>query len=84
MCQWGFDDEANHLLTVAKIPAIRWVGGVDMELLAITTGGSIISRFEDITSDKLGHAKTVKEFTIGVEKSPMTIVESKKPRKQQN
>ena len=28
ICQWGFDDEANHMLMHEKLPAIRWVGGV--------------------------------------------------------
>lgn len=27
ICQWGFDDEANHLLYSNQLPAIRWVGG---------------------------------------------------------
>lgn len=42
MCQWGFDDEANHLLLQKKLPAVRWVGGVELELLAIATNGSFI------------------------------------------
>jgi len=25
ICQWGFDDEANHLLMQNELPAIRWV-----------------------------------------------------------
>merc|ERR1719361_891842 len=33
MCQWGFDDEANHLLYQRGLPAVRWVGGVELELL---------------------------------------------------
>lgn len=24
VCQWGFDDEANHLLLQNELPAIRW------------------------------------------------------------
>ncbi len=57
ICQWGFDDEATHLLlqngTLVKtwfndghlisltsdLPAIRWCGGVELELIAIATGG---------------------------------------------
>merc|ERR1711988_720886 len=35
ICQWGFDDEATHLLYQHELPAVRWVGGVEMELLAI-------------------------------------------------
>ena len=26
ICQWGFDDEANHLLMQEGLPAVRWVG----------------------------------------------------------
>ncbi|KAG9155472.1 hypothetical protein Leryth_009910 [Lithospermum erythrorhizon] len=25
ICQWGFDDEANHLLMKRELPAVRWV-----------------------------------------------------------
>ncbi len=45
MCQWGFDDEANHLLLVNELPAVRWVSGGDIELIAMATGGRIIPRF---------------------------------------
>ena len=46
ICQWGFDDEANHLLLAADLPAVRWVGGVEIELLAMATGARIVPRFE--------------------------------------
>lgn len=42
ICQWGFDDEANHLLMHRDLPAVRWVGGVELELIAIATGNSIL------------------------------------------
>ena len=45
LCQWGFDDEANHLLLQNNLPAVRWVGGVDIELVAMATGARIIPRF---------------------------------------
>lgn len=32
ICQWGFDDEANHLLLQNELPAIRWVGGPEIEV----------------------------------------------------
>lgn len=32
ICQWGFDDEANHLLLQNHLPAVRWVGGVELEV----------------------------------------------------
>ncbi len=33
ICQWGFDDEANHLLLHRKLPAVRWVGGPEIEVI---------------------------------------------------
>jgi len=53
ICQWGFDDEANHLLYQSGLPAVRWVGGVEIELIAIATGGRIVPRFEELKADKL-------------------------------
>lgn len=32
ICQWGFDDEANHLLLQKDLPAVRWVGGPEIEV----------------------------------------------------
>lgn len=46
ICQWGFEDEANHLLMHHNLPAIRWVGGVEIELIAMATGARIVPRFE--------------------------------------
>ena len=46
ICQWGFDDEANHLLLQRELPAVRWVGGPEIELIAIATGGRIVPRFQ--------------------------------------
>jgi T-complex protein 1 subunit epsilon len=35
ICQWGFDDEANHLLMQNDLPAVRWVGGPEIEVRAV-------------------------------------------------
>lgn len=43
----------------AGLPAVRWVGGVDIELIALATGGRIVPRFQEISSSKLGEAETV-------------------------
>eukprot|EP00930_Biecheleria_cincta_P104364 TRINITY_DN9661_c0_g1_i1.p1 TRINITY_DN9661_c0_g1~~TRINITY_DN9661_c0_g1_i1.p1 ORF type:complete len:574 (+),score=103.83 TRINITY_DN9661_c0_g1_i1:41-1723(+) len=67
ICQWGFDDEANHLLYTSGIPAVRWVGGVDLELVAIATGGHIVARFEELTPEKLGRAEVVFESSFGTD-----------------
>lgn len=75
ICQWGFDDEANHLLYQHKLPAVRWVGGVELELIAIATGGRIVPRFEELTPEKLGTAGCVRELTFGTTKDQMLVIE---------
>jgi len=75
ICQWGFDDEANHLLYQNKLPAVRWVGGVELELIAIATGGRIVPRFEELAAHKLGKAGTVREISFGTMKDQMLIIE---------
>jgi len=81
LCQWGFDDEANHLLMQNKLPAVRWVGGSEIELLALATGARIIPRFEEITPEKLGSAKLVKELSFGTTNDKMIVVEGGKASK---
>lgn len=75
ICQWGFDDEANHLLMHHKLPAVRWVGGVEIELLAIATGARIIPRFEEITPEKLGKAGVIKEFQFGTSNDKVMLIQ---------
>merc|ERR1711939_39271 len=74
ICQWGFDDEANHLLLQNELPAVRWVGGVELELIAIATGGRIVPRFAELSEDKLGCAGLVKEVSFGTTKDRMIVV----------
>jgi len=75
LCQWGFDDEANHLLMHNKLPAVRWVGGVDIELLAISTGARIVPRFEEITPEKLGKAGCIKEVSFGTSNEKVLLIQ---------
>ncbi|XP_018429090.1 PREDICTED: T-complex protein 1 subunit epsilon isoform X2 [Nanorana parkeri] len=75
ICQWGFDDEANHLLLQNDLPAVRWVGGPEIELIAIATGGRIVPRFCELTSEKLGYAGIVKEISFGTTKDKMLVIE---------
>ncbi|XP_032821424.1 T-complex protein 1 subunit epsilon [Petromyzon marinus] len=75
ICQWGFDDEANHLLLQNQLPAVRWVGGHEIELIAIATGGRIVPRFSELTADKLGHAGIVRELSFGTTKDHMLVIE---------
>lgn len=75
ICQWGFDDEANHLLLQKELPAVRWVGGPEIELIAIATGGRIVPRFEELTTEKLGTAGVVRELSFGTTKDHMLVIE---------
>lgn len=75
LCQWGFDDEANHLLLQNHLPAVRWVGGVELELIAIATNGRIVPRFQEISKEKLGHAGVVREIGFGTTKDKMIVLE---------
>nr|CAB3229001.1 T-complex protein 1 subunit epsilon-like [Phallusia mammillata] len=81
ICQWGFDDEANHLLLQNELPAVRWVGGPEIELIAIATGGRIVPRFSELSSDKLGHAGIVRELSFGTTKDRMLVIEGCKNSK---
>ncbi|KAL1836616.1 hypothetical protein VTJ49DRAFT_4877 [Mycothermus thermophilus] len=75
ICQWGFDDEANHLLLQNNLPAVRWVGGPEIELIAIATNGRIVPRFEDLKPEKLGTAGLVREMTFGTTREKMLVIE---------
>jgi len=74
LCQWGFDDEANHLLYHNKLPAVRWVGGVEIELLAIATGARIVPRFEQISPEKLGRAGSIEEVSFGTSGDKVILI----------
>eukprot|EP00871_Galdieria_phlegrea_P001815 jgi/Galph1/2634/GphlegSOOS_G1318.1 len=75
LCQWGFDDEANHLLYQNGLLAVRWVGGVEIELVAIATNGRIIPRFSEISEKKLGRAGRVREVTLGTTHDHVIFIE---------
>jgi T-complex protein 1 subunit epsilon len=75
ICQWGFDDEANHLLMQNSLPSVRWVGGTEIELIALATGGRIVPRFSEIKPEKLGRARVVKELSFGTEEEKMICIE---------
>merc|ERR1712099_152010 len=49
--------------------------GVELELIAIATGGRIVPRFEELKAEKLGKAGVVKEITFGTTKEQMLVIE---------
>lgn len=81
ICQWGFDDEANHLLLQNDLPAVRWVGGQELEQIAIATHGRIVPRFQDLSAEKLGSCNRVYEMEFGTTKDRMLVVEKNKDAK---
>ena len=56
------------------LPAVRWVGGVEIELLAIATNGRIIPRFAEITPAKLGKAGLIKEISFGTSNEKVILI----------
>jgi T-complex protein 1 subunit epsilon len=74
ICQWGFDDEANHLLLQNKLPSVRWCGGAELELIAIATGARITPRFEELDAKRLGTAKKVEEIEFGTSNDRMIVI----------
>jgi len=75
ICQWGFDDEANHLLMTNDLPAVRWVGGVELELIAIACNARIVPRFVELSPEKLGTCGRVYEESFGTTKDRMIVIE---------
>ena len=57
ICQWGFDDEANHLLMQNELPAVRWVGGPEIEVGPYThflpTSSEIINNISSLRSQRM-------------------------------
>ncbi|KAI5423662.1 hypothetical protein KIW84_030039 [Lathyrus oleraceus] len=75
ICQRGFDGEANHLLMHTNLPAVRWIGGVELELIAIATSGRIVPRFQELTAEKLGKVGIVRGKAFGTAKDRMLYIE---------
>jgi T-complex protein 1 subunit epsilon len=75
VCQWGFDDEANHLLMLNQLPAVRWAAGEDMEAIAVATDGRICPRFEQLSSTRLGSAGRIREICFGTQSDKMVTIE---------
>lgn len=75
ICQWGFDDEANHYLVQRGLNAVRWVGGCEIELIAIATNGRIVPRFSELDSKKLGTAGICRTVQFGTSSEKMLAIE---------
>lgn len=78
-CQKGIDDVAQHFMAKAGILAVRRVKKSDMEKLAKSTGGRIVTSVDDLTEKELGYAEVVEERKVGEDK--MVFVEGCKEPK---
>jgi thermosome len=76
ICQKGIDDLVQHFLSRKGIVAIRRAKKSDMEKIAKSTGASIVSTLESLTSKDLGYAATVEERKVAEDK--MTFIEGAK------
>jgi hypothetical protein len=45
------------------------------QLIAIATGGRIVPRFEELTTEKLGRAGIVREMNFGTTRDKMLVIE---------
>jgi len=59
---------------INELPAVRWVAGGDIELIAMATGGRIIPRFKEITPEKLGRAGLIEELSFGTAQEKMLVI----------
>ncbi len=64
-CQKGIDDLAQHYLAKEGIYAVRRVKKSDMEKLSKATGGTILTKLDELAKKDLGSAATVHEKKIG-------------------
>jgi len=79
LCQKGIDDVAQYYLTKEGIFAARRIKKSDMELLAKATGGKIVSNINELTTDQLGYAETVKEIKYQ-EEGMIYVIGCKNPK----
>jgi len=58
-----------------NIPAVRWVGGHELELLAMACNAHIVPRFEELSASKLGTCGLIRTIEFGTTKDKMLVIE---------
>ena len=79
ICQKGIDDLAQHFMAKEGILALKSAKQSDMEKLSRATGGTVITKIDDLKAKDLGMAGIVEERKIGDDK--MVVVEKCKDPK---
>ncbi len=64
-CQKGIDDLVQHYLAKEGIYAVRRAKKSDMEKLSKATGGTIVTKLDELSKSDLGSAKNVYQQKIG-------------------
>lgn len=64
-CQKGIDDLVQHYLSKEGIYAVRRAKKSDMEKLSKATGGTIVTKLDELSKSDLGSAKNVIQKKIG-------------------
>src|ERR687898_1274257 len=64
LCQKGIDEMAQHYLAKSGILAVRRVKESDMYKLSKATKGRLVTNLNDLTTQDLGHANSIKERHI--------------------
>ncbi|MHA1928217.1 MAG: thermosome subunit beta [Candidatus Thorarchaeota archaeon] len=76
IAQKGIDDVAQHFLAKNGILAVRRIKKSDVERIHKSTGATIVSKIQNITSADLGKAKVVEQREVGDDK--MLFIEGTK------
>ena len=58
-----------------ELPAVRWIGGVELELIAMATNGRITPRFEELEAKKLGTCGSIRTLEFGTTRDKMLVIE---------
>ncbi len=68
IAQKGIDDVVQHFLAKKGIMAVRRIKKSDVERVHETTGATIVSKIQNLTTADLGKAKLVEQRTVGDDK----------------
>ena len=80
LCQKGIDDVAQYYFAKEKILAVRRVNKSDMELLAKSTGGKIVSNLNELKPEELGYASKVEEKKESEDEGMIYVTGCKNPK----
>eukprot|EP01112_Ceratiomyxa_fruticulosa_P017097 TRINITY_DN5265_c0_g1_i1.p1 TRINITY_DN5265_c0_g1~~TRINITY_DN5265_c0_g1_i1.p1 ORF type:complete len:322 (+),score=51.30 TRINITY_DN5265_c0_g1_i1:714-1679(+) len=81
ICQWGIDGVINHMLMTNGINVVTWVGGDELERVALATGAIICRRVEELEPKMLGFCGKISEVRLENSTGELIIIEEcKNPR----